>query len=454
MASSLAQLRATYLQPEDDPTDLAISRIQAAYVEHDQPSTTAVTKLYYTYVAQALGEAADEASAPSPGLRYAIARAIGGPIFTFLGRLAVGAGRLVTSLARSLIFTAGRFVLRSLVVPLITGAISMLGPWGIGIAAVAGLGYFIYRAMFTKQPLGDIGAEDGEWKRTKASDKLHDSYEPVEPSARYDRSQYGQRESAQQMKYEGSSMGSATAGARLLRRRSESVKNTIKEASRITGVPESVLNAFAYKESSFNPNAKAPTSTAKGLFQFLDSTWKYVIGKYGSRYGIPSNANPFDPYANAVMGGAYLKHDIYPQIQKVVSTPTATDLYFGHFMGPAGGRNWLRNYHANPNAIAANDWPKAAASNRWVYYDKNGRPKTYDEIYRNYARSFVDVEAAVHAETSVQSTEMAPRPPVEVEKPSPAQQPVAQPPTAPVTVVGGSAESEVFSYKGVAMSAG
>ena len=67
-------------------------------------------------------------------------------------------------------------------------------------------------------------------------------------------------------------------------------------------------------ESNLNPKAKNPDSTAKGVFQFLDGTWKYyglmkwgtlegkdvldfddnvelatwVIGKYGTRDWNPS----------------------------------------------------------------------------------------------------------------------------------------------------------------------
>lgn len=39
------------------------------------------------------------------------------------------------------------------------------------------------------------------------------------------------------------------------------------------------LNALVTQESSWNPKADNPTSTAYGLFQFLDSTW----GNYGGK---------------------------------------------------------------------------------------------------------------------------------------------------------------------------
>ncbi|MBU5900557.1 transglycosylase SLT domain-containing protein, partial [Vibrio cholerae O1] len=39
------------------------------------------------------------------------------------------------------------------------------------------------------------------------------------------------------------------------------------------------LNWLVNKESSWNPNAQNPTSTAYGLFQFLNGTWGTVGGQ-------------------------------------------------------------------------------------------------------------------------------------------------------------------------------
>ncbi len=49
----------------------------------------------------------------------------------------------------------------------------------------------------------------------------------------------------------------------------------------------------AIRESSLNPEAKAPTSSATGLFQFLDSTWLQVMKQEGPRLG-------YQAYADAI----------------------------------------------------------------------------------------------------------------------------------------------------------
>ncbi|MBA9088824.1 SLT domain-containing protein [Fontibacillus solani] len=52
------------------------------------------------------------------------------------------------------------------------------------------------------------------------------------------------------------------------------------------------------RESSFNPNAKNPKSTAAGLFQFLDATRK----NYGG-----DKVNWNDPYQQSLAGLKYIK---------------------------------------------------------------------------------------------------------------------------------------------------
>lgn len=52
------------------------------------------------------------------------------------------------------------------------------------------------------------------------------------------------------------------------------------------------------RESSFNPNAKNPKSTAKGLFQFLDGTRK----NYGG-----NKVDWSDPYQQSLAGLKYIK---------------------------------------------------------------------------------------------------------------------------------------------------
>lgn len=58
----------------------------------------------------------------------------------------------------------------------------------------------------------------------------------------------------------------------------ENVRQAIENASKKTGVSESLLQAFAQVESNFQQNAKSPTNV-RGLFQITGSTWHSVRGK-------------------------------------------------------------------------------------------------------------------------------------------------------------------------------
>ena len=51
------------------------------------------------------------------------------------------------------------------------------------------------------------------------------------------------------------------------------VTGAIRQAARMTGADFQYLLATAQVESNFNPNAQAATSSARGLFQFIEQTW-------------------------------------------------------------------------------------------------------------------------------------------------------------------------------------
>lgn len=67
------------------------------------------------------------------------------------------------------------------------------------------------------------------------------------------------------------------------------------------GLPDSWLQPtleLVARESSFNPNAKNPASSARGLFQFLDGTRR----DYGG-----NSVDWSDPYQQSVAGLKYIK---------------------------------------------------------------------------------------------------------------------------------------------------
>ena len=163
------------------------------------------------------------------------------------------------------------------------------------------------------------------------------------------------------------------------------VANMLAEVSKLTGVDHNLLMTVAMAESSMNPFAGAKTSSAKGLFQFIKSTWKEQLDKYGNTFGIPSNASPMDPVANALLGAMYVK-DGGEALETVTGRDfNATDAYLSHFMGPGGARQFLGAMKSNPDQSAAKLFPKPAAANRAIFYDRNGA-RSLAQMY-NYLNS-------------------------------------------------------------------
>lgn len=165
----------------------------------------------------------------------------------------------------------------------------------------------------------------------------------------------------------------------------QDVVNMIMAAAKMTGMDPGLLLTVAQMESSLNIKAGANTSSAKGLYQFINSTWSEVMGKYGNAYGLPKNANVFDPWANTLMGAEYLKEGAKRIMSKLGRPATPVDLYMMHFLGGGGGSKFLTNMRNNPNAIAANDFAKQAVANEKVFFS-NGRALTYAEVYDNLQR--------------------------------------------------------------------
>lgn len=153
----------------------------------------------------------------------------------------------------------------------------------------------------------------------------------------------------------------------------------LQAVAEMVGVDPKLLATMCAVESDFKISAKAGTSSAGGLFQFINSTWKAMLKKYGSKYGIAPNTSKNDPRANALLGAEYIRENYEYLAKSIGRKPNANDLYMAHFLGPGGAKQVLTG---QPDAIAASLNPKAAAANKSVFYHNkgNGAPRTVREL--------------------------------------------------------------------------
>ena len=201
---------------------------------------------------------------------------------------------------------------------------------------------------------------------------------------------------------------------------SAEVASAIQQASASTGVDFAFLVAQAGQESSFQPDAKAGTSSASGLYQFVNSTWLKLVHDKGAQHGLgdfaaqidmtdngPKVADPIarhqilalreDPKVAAAMAAEYAKQNGAQLQQELGHSVSSTDLYMAHFLGTSGATKFLSALDATPNASAAGLLPDAAAANRGVFYDSSGSPRTVAQIYNHFATRFGDTARQVAA---------------------------------------------------------
>lgn len=162
----------------------------------------------------------------------------------------------------------------------------------------------------------------------------------------------------------------------------QEVKDAILGAADKVGVDKGYMLAMGAQESSFNPNAKAGTSSASGLYQFIDSTWASMVKKYGSQYGI-GMGDRLDPKKNAMMGALFAR-DNANTLKGQGHDVNGASLYAAHMLGSGGANQLLTALKNNPGTSAADLMPAAAKANRNSFYNKDRSKKSVKEVYAYY----------------------------------------------------------------------
>jgi len=211
------------------------------------------------------------------------------------------------------------------------------------------------------------------------------------------------------------SNATATAGVDGSRAR---IAGAIKQAANTSGASFEYLLTTAKMESDFNPTAGASTSSAHGLFQFIDQTWLGTVKEAGAQLGYGNYADAItkssdgsysvsdpaarraimmlrdDPAAASSMAAVLTQSNSFKLTGMIGRRPTDSELYMAHFMGVGGAAKLITNAEDNPQASGARLFANAAAANRSIFYDRTGRARNISEVYSVLSQRYASAVAS------------------------------------------------------------
>ncbi|RJF68608.1 transglycosylase SLT domain-containing protein [Rhodopseudomonas palustris] len=190
------------------------------------------------------------------------------------------------------------------------------------------------------------------------------------------------------------------------------IAGAIKQAAGATGASFEYLLTTAKMESDFNPQAAASTSSAKGLYQFIDQTWLGTVKEAGAQFGYGAYADAIskspsgsysvsdpaakqaimdlrnDPVISSAMAGALTQSNSSKLTAELGRRPSDAELYMAHFMGAGGAAKLIGTAQDSPNAVAASLFPSAAAANPSIFYDRTGNARSVAQVYDNLSARY------------------------------------------------------------------
>ncbi len=184
----------------------------------------------------------------------------------------------------------------------------------------------------------------------------------------------------------------------------------IVRASKVVGADPTLLMAVADKESSFSTAVKAQTSSATGLYQFIEQTWLGVIYEFGAKHGLATDAKLIgrsgrqfvvsdsaqrqrildmrrEPYISALLAAEMLKRDTLRLERALGRHLTGGEIYLIHFLGPDAAQTFIETMEETPGVKAAELLPRPAQANRPIFYaDAGGETKvlSVSEVHKKF----------------------------------------------------------------------
>lgn len=198
--------------------------------------------------------------------------------------------------------------------------------------------------------------------------------------------------------------GGAAPAARQIAAPATPVEAAIAQAAQATTADFNYLLAQAEVESAMNPDARATTSSATGLYQFIDGTWLDTVKKHGHRFGMGAVADQIgvtasgsayvndpsqreailalrsDPRVASLMAAALAEDNAAHLMPILGRQPSHAELYLAHFLGAGGAGRFLSELQADPSQSAPALFARPAAANRGIFYAGDGTPRSLAQV--------------------------------------------------------------------------
>lgn len=189
----------------------------------------------------------------------------------------------------------------------------------------------------------------------------------------------------------------------------DGVVEAIRRGAAETGTDFDYLLRTAERESALDPRARAPTSSATGLFQFIEQTWLGMVHSEGARFGLEAEAQAIsrqpdgryavtdpgqrnailslreDPSIAAKLAGALTDSNQAQLARSLGREPRPADLYIAHFLGAGSAATLIDTATRDPGRNAAELFPEAARANPRIFYDGSGNPRGAGAVYHALA---------------------------------------------------------------------
>jgi hypothetical protein len=157
----------------------------------------------------------------------------------------------------------------------------------------------------------------------------------------------------------------------------------IRAAAQAKGIDPEVALRIARAESGLKTNATPGTSSAGGLFQVVDKTWKEFGGAPGKK---------FDPDENIRVGTDIIAKNAQTLKAFLQRDPRPAEVYAAHYFGPSGAKSFLSAEPGTPM--------ESLFSKEVIKANPNLKGKTSDQVMASLEKKMGSTPASTAATAS------------------------------------------------------